>query len=184
MVLRTRSVLFILIITAIHGLQSKSVKLKPEKDREKTLIVLVDNDKSSESINDEKNYYRSDELDPISDTNALDNINNALVKANYQTVLYDILRSDRRPNNEEEREAQEILIEQALRSRCQQKVQCEEKCSRSQERKPKKERYCQKSCKAVYDDLIKCPPKGNKKKNNKNRDKCGKKGKTCPPSWK
>lgn len=86
------------------------------------------------------------------------------------------------PDNEEDRIAQEILIENALRSRCQAIVQCEEKCSVESEEKPKK--FCQKSCKAVFDHLLNCPPQGNQKKEKKKKDKCGPAtGKTCPPSW-
>lgn len=99
------------------------------------------------------------------------------------------------------------MITNALRSRCEAIVKCEEKCQKVENKNkscsdsdpnscnesslattPKP--YCPKSCKAVFDHLINCPPPANKKKkkeqkkNRENKKKGCATGKTLPPSWK
>ncbi|XP_022828722.1 uncharacterized protein LOC111358069 isoform X3 [Spodoptera litura] len=150
-------------------------------DGKKTLIVLVDTVNKNNDLNDER-FMINDDSYSISEANkarVFNDIDNILINENYHNLLYNLMRNSKHPENNEVNEVEEILIEEALRARCQKKIKCENKCPQSEERKPKKERYCQKSCKAVYDDLLNCPPSNKKPKNKQNK----KRGKTLPPSW-
>ncbi|CAD0206052.1 unnamed protein product [Chrysodeixis includens] len=103
-------------------------------------------------------------------------VDNEKVKQNYDAVLYKVLRTsniitdasgDKKPSSYHsydrriERKREEI--EEAIRERCQARVECTEKCSREN---ALRERYCPKSCKAVFDYLVKCPPTRFEKKHN------------------
>ncbi|XP_063898361.1 uncharacterized protein LOC110377680 [Helicoverpa armigera] len=234
MVLATRSVLYIFtIITAIHDLHSIDTFgydssempswLNGQGSRKPLIVVIGRNyqSRSSDEIvqvysssieyEDSNRNYRFDKV------KTANNIYDTLLGGKTNDDSNNMLRDGQVDENSEEQIEKEIMIADALRSRCQAIVECEEKCPDDEPKKkpkkknscsesndecdattekcsescetpkPKQEKYCPKSCKAVFDHLINCPPPGNRKKKKENKKKkgCGPAtGKTMPPNWK
>uniref|UniRef100_A0A2A4K6F9 Uncharacterized protein n=1 Tax=Heliothis virescens TaxID=7102 RepID=A0A2A4K6F9_HELVI len=178
----------------------------PHHSRSSDYEIQVYSSSSTESNDDSNRNYRFDKL------KTADTIYNTLL-GKPQDDYINILRDGQAEEDSEEQLQKEMMIADALRSRCQAIVRCEEKCPEDEPKpqnecsvsddecdattekcsescetpKPKQEKYCPKSCKAIFDHLINCPPPGNEKKknnNNKKKNQCGPAtGKTMPPNW-
>ncbi|XP_022828721.1 uncharacterized protein LOC111358069 isoform X2 [Spodoptera litura] len=164
-------------------------------------IFYDEQEQPVQSIEDDEHFNFDHNSAKLQSANSLFN---ALI-ANFRNPL-----RDADSNVLEIRKEKEIMISNALRSRCEAIVKCEEKCGKTEKKSnacsdsnsnfcnedsapttPKP--YCPKSCKAVFDHLINCPPPGNKKKKEQKKKEQKRKekkkkgcatGKTLPPSWK
>ncbi|XP_026743372.1 uncharacterized protein LOC113505064 [Trichoplusia ni] len=156
------------------------------KDSRDPLIVFVDTSKNIRTFEDDNFYGDSNSAGEVDESGEY-NVNPEKVKEKYDAVLYNVLRTSNvitdasgdttsyHYHKYDRKETKRKAIEKLIRDRCQAKVVCTEKCSAEN---TLRKRYCQKSCKAVFDHLVKCPPPGNEKKKKKPpppppKDSCG-----------